>query len=62
MLLRHVWKCDENVLTCVRVFVEKVRIQNIMRMEYVSCCRRYFRYFGRQTSVLIVVKSGNLKR
>ena len=26
------------------------------------CCRRYFRYSGRQTSVLIVVRSGNLKR
>ena len=27
MLLRHIWKCGENMLTCVRVFVGKVRIQ-----------------------------------
>ena len=32
--MRHVWKCNENMLTCVRVFVGKVRIQNIIRMEY----------------------------
>ncbi|NJC20218.1 hypothetical protein GGR15_003863 [Butyricimonas paravirosa] len=34
MLLQHIWKYSENMLTCVRVFVGKVRIQNIMRMEY----------------------------